>query len=265
MRAVCTIRAEPHYRRHAFEAGLERAGYRIGEFVQPGGRDDLLVIWNRQAADENRANEWEAAGGTVLVCENGYCGRDAEGRQLYAISVHGHNGSGWFPVGDGDRFAPLGVELKPWNSNPRGHILVCAQRGIGSRLMASPARWESQMAKRLAAMRLPFKVRQHPGRKPSETTLEQDLAGARACLIWSSASGLRALQMGVPVAFAAPHWIASGAASRGLVGVERLVMDDEARLAAFQRLAWAQWTVDEIESAEPFVRIRENLEHAKWP
>lgn len=265
MRAVCTIRLEPHYRRQAFVNGLQAAGYTLAEFVKPAGRDDLLVLWNRQGADEMRANEWEAAGGTVLVCENGYCGRDANDHQLYAISVHGHNGSGWFPEGGGERFEQLGVALKPWRSNPDGHVLVCAQRGIGSRLMASPPRWEVNMAKRLAAMRMKFKVRLHPGRTAPTTTLEQDLEGARACLIWSSASGLRALQLGVPVAFTAPRWIASGAASRELRGLESLVMDDDLRLQAFQRLAWAQWKVEEIESGEPFVRIRENLEQATWP
>src|SRR5690606_19311919 len=209
-----------------------------------------------------RANEWEAAGGTVLVCENGYCGRDANGHQLYAISVHGHNGSGQFPAGGPERFAQLGVELKPWNSDPDGHVLVCAQRGIGSRLMASPPRWETKMAKRLIAMRVKFKVRLHPGRAAPKTTLEQDLQGARACLIWSSASGLRALQMGLPVAYSAPHWIASAAASKDLRGLEQLVMSDELRLQAFERLAWAQWSVQEIESGEPFVQLRAMKESA---
>ena len=29
MKAVCKIRLDPHYRRHAFVSGLERAGYTV--------------------------------------------------------------------------------------------------------------------------------------------------------------------------------------------------------------------------------------------
>ena len=30
---------------------------------------------------------------------------------------------------------------------------------------------------------------------------------------------------------------------------------DEGRVAMFRRLAWAQWTLEEIESGEPFQRL----------
>lgn len=266
MRAVCTIRPEPHYRRQAFVEGLAAAGYEVGNFDHPRDRNDILVIWNRQGAEELRADDWEKRGGTVLVCENGYMGRDEQGLQLYAISVHGHNGSGWFYVGEEDRFSKLGIELAPWVDNPAGHILVCAQRGIGSQRMASPPRWELQMHRHLLGMgERHVKIRQHPGKVKSATTLDEDLAGARACLIWSSASGLRALQLGVPVAFDAPFWVGSDcAAPRGLRGLSALIKDDAARLKAMHRAAWGQRTVAEIQSGEPFVTLREHLGEASW-
>jgi hypothetical protein len=256
VKAICRIRPQPHYRRDAFEKGLTKVGYRIVEHARPESAADLLILWNRMGQDERDADEWESDGGTVIVCENGYMGRDENGHQLYAMSVHGHNGSGWFPVGDGDRFGALGIELKPWCSNHGGHVLLCAQRGIGSQLMASPRRWDIDTAARVRAMGFKHvRVRQHPGRVPVTQplpSLDQDLEEALACLIWSSASGVRALQRGIPVAFTAPHWVASGAAGRGLAGLQRLVQDDDSRLKTMQTVAWGQRTISEIESGEPF-------------
>lgn len=266
MRAVCTIRPEPHYRRQAFVEGLKAAGYEVGNFDHPRDRSDLLVIWNRQSAEELRADDWEQRGGTVVVCENGYMGSCERGLQHYAIAVHGHNGSGWFHVGQDDRFSRLGIELAPWRSAPDGHILICGQRGIGSATMASPLHWDQKMVRHLAAMgERKVRLRQHPGRIKPKSTLDEDLAGARLCLVWSSTAGLRALQLGVPVVYAAPHWIGSDCATPGgLRGLQKLVCDDDARRRAMHRAAWGQRSVSEIQSGEPFVTIREHLEEAAW-
>jgi len=265
MFAVNTIRQEPHYRRAAFDTGLQKLGYTMVPVgARPKGRHDLLLVWNLNPPNEGHAIDWEGAGGSVLVCENGYLGKDANGHQLYAISVHGHNGSGWFPVGSEDRFARLGIELKPWRADA-GYILVCGQRGIGSRQMASPPGWEDRVAKSLKGMgQSDLKLRRHPGRYTPETTLEQDLAGARLCLIWSSSSGVTALTQGVPVVYCAPHWICAGAATRGLETLSTLCASDESRSTAMRRMAYGQWTVAEIEAGEPFKAILAELEHATW-
>ncbi len=264
MIAINTIRTDPHYRRAAFDAGLKLAGYTLVTHGSPKSRADLLVTWNRQGPHEAMADSWEADGGTVLVCENGYLGQDNLGRQLYAISVHGHNGSGWYPVGTEDRFAPLDIELKPWHEDA-GHILVCGQRGIGSRTMASPPQWEDKTAHTLKAMgHTAIKLRRHPGRFPPATTLEADLSGARVCVVWSSASGVKALTLGVPVVYAAPRWICAGAATHGLKTLETLCRSDANRLSAMQRLAYGQWTVAEIEAGTPFTWIMSQIGSALW-
>lgn len=260
MKAVCQIRREPHYRYDAFVAGLTRAGYTLANHgTRPADRRDILVVWNRHGPTDNEAIEWEQRGGTVIVCENGYLGNDSQGRQLYAMAAHGHNGSGWFPVGDEDRFARLGVELQPWRADaPSGHFLLCSQRGIGSKKMASPALWDSRTTKALIAAGFKnLRVRPHPGKEPAKNTLEQDLDGARACVIWSSASGVRALVLGIPVIYTAPHWICAEAAGHGVATAGNLVRDDERRRRAMHKLAWGQRTVEEIESGEPFVNLRE--------
>lgn len=260
MLAICQIRPLPHYRRDAFEAGLRKAGYSLVNAGRPAGPEDLLIIWNRYGASESMADTWERCGGTVLVCENGYAGKDSDGHQYYAISAHGHNGSGWWPEGSEDRWAALNIPLQPWRApTDTGHVLVCGQRGIGSREMASPNGWHDHVASRLRKMTdRPIRIRLHPGNQPAKVPLEDDLRGAHACVVWSSGSGVKALIGGVPVLFDAPAWICKGAsASVSQANLDDLPMREVERVAALHRMAWAQWSVSEISSGEPFVRFLE--------
>lgn len=266
MIALCQIRQQPHYRREAFESGLRRAGYSLVQNGSPASRDDLLVIWNRYGAFASMANVWERQGGTVLVCENGYIGRDEQDRQYYAISVHGHNGSGWFPVGDEDRFAKLGVELEPYH--PHGeHIVVRGQRGIGPAEMASPPYWHDEMGRTLRKLQpLPVKVIPHPGNVDPKPTHDDELRKAEACIIWSSALGVRALTLGIRVFYDAPHWICEQAAQEVASGLGQRVVNavggeafERDRHRALHKMAWGQRSVEEIESGEPFATIREHL------
>lgn len=260
MIAINTIRREPHYRRQAFDAGLESLGYRLEQGGRPHSRSDLLLTWNRHSIEEHRAAEWEAQGGTVIVCENGYLSTSKG--SMYAISVHGHCGSGWFPVGHEDRFSLLGVQVSPWR-HAGDCVLVCGQRGIGSRHMASPRNWEITVGHKLRAMGVRnVKIRRHPGRYPAQSTLESDLQFAGSCVIWSSACGVQALVSGIPVAYCAPHWICSHGASKGL-GSEPL-RSDAARSEALHRMSHGQWAVDEIARGEPFRRILERIGEASW-
>jgi hypothetical protein len=263
MIAISHIRKDPCYRSDAFSRGLRACGYHLCATGRPNDKRDLLVIWNRYGSNEAIADQWEQRGGSVIVAENGYIGKDANGIQLYAISVHGHNGAGWFPVGDTDRFSALGIALKPWRKTGE-HVLVCGQRGIGSRTMASPAGWHDRAAMNVSAhLNRVAKIRMHPGRHAPATALEDDLANAWACMIWSSGSGVKSLVEGVPVIYDAPSWIASGAAVR-LKDADALCTDDAKRLAALQRMSWGQWRIAEIESGEPFARILQNIESVRW-
>lgn len=263
MIAACLIRDQPHYRSEAFKRGLRACGYTFAHSVRPSDRRDLLVIWNRYGSNEVAADLWEHRGGTVIVAENGYIGKDDEGRQLYALSVHGHNGSGWFPVGDEDRFGSLSIPLKPWRQ-AGDYVLVCGQRGIGSRSMASPHGWHDRAAMNVSAHTgRVAKIRQHPGRHAPAVALEDELKGAWACMVWSSGSGVKALVEGVPVIYDAPHWIAAGAAVR-LKDADALCTDDGKRSEAMRRLAWGQWRVAEIESGEPFARMLQEIESVRW-
>jgi hypothetical protein len=234
------IRKEPFYRRAAFETGLRNLGYGIHP-GQPQDERDLLVLWNLKAGtEENLATLWEQRGGTVIVAENGYLQK--VDKSTYTISTHGHNAAGWFPVGKEDRFTPLGFVMKPWQENPHGHHLVCGQRGIGSKAMASPPQWAEKMAAKLQREGKNVRLRLHPGNNAPKVPVLTDLEGAKMCLIWSSTVGIRALIEGIPVIHHAPHWICAGGGEHN-------------RQEVLHRMAHGQWHHEEIAAGEPFARM----------
>ncbi|MCR4331298.1 MAG: hypothetical protein NUV34_01120 [Sulfuricaulis sp.] len=251
-------RSDMHYRHDVFSAGLHAAGYEVCSGTPEGASDRVLLMWNRYGGYHEQATRFERAGGTVIVAENGYLGKDSNGNQLYAMARHGHNGSGQWYVGGPERWDALGIELKPWRTEGK-HILVCGQRGIGSPTMASPPNWHETAAARLRKISSrPVKIRTHPGNNAPKIPLADDLRDAWACVIWSSGSGVQALVAGIPVIFDAPNWICEGAAIRG-VGhfgdLEKMLEAEDMRPQAMQRMAWAQCSLAEIETGEPFRRL----------
>lgn len=243
--AVLNIRKEPYYRRAAFESGLKRLGYTLIDSARPRCIHDLYISWNRkQGADEQAADDWERRGGTVIVVENGYLAQ--EDKTYYAISVHGHCGSGWTGFVDGDRFGKLGFETAPWRTDGT-EVVVRAQRGIGSKLMASPPRWAENLANKLGKAR----VVPHPGDKNKFAHDDAALKHAKELHIWSSAMGVRALVRGIPVQWHAPHWICDTYRAEG-------------REAALQRMAHGQWHFDEIATGEPFARMKAMNWGPRW-
>jgi hypothetical protein len=183
---------------------------------------------------------------------------------MYALALGDHCGRGRWPTetsfaAGGSRFGQLAIEVKPWRDQG-SKILVCAQRGIGSPGRASPPGWHDQVARDIRAqLNVPVVVRSHPGDNDPRVSLEEDLAGAAACVVWSSGAGVKALVEGVPVFYACPWWICSAAARRydGPKSLHFPVRNDLQRAAALERMAWAQWSCDEIASGEPFRRLLE--------
>lgn len=255
MKAYCLIREQPVYRRDAFCKGLAAVGAEVSLNNPPRGRTgDWLLIWNRYGHWHDIATRFEAEGGEVLVAENAYVGLDRANRQRYAIARDGHNGSGAWPLGDGSRWDALGVPLQPWRATG-GHVLVCPNRSFGRPDMLMPCDWAQQAAKELQRYtRRPIRIRPHPGNDPPKIPLAHDLKDAWAVLVWGSSAGCDALIAGIPVFCCGNYWILGGASSKGGL---RTIEDPELpdRLPAFQRLAWAQWHVEEIASGEAFQHL----------
>lgn len=271
MKAVILIRREPHYRREAIADGLKRLGYeivfdRLGA-LQPESRDDLLVVWNLKAGmDESAAMIWESRGGTVVVMENGYLAKQE--KTYYAISVHGHNGSGWFPFtpdDNEDRYLPLGFGMPEKWRNDGDYALICGQRGIGSSMMRSPADWTSKTIARLR--HLSVKIRAHPGNFAATVPLDDDLSRASVCVIWSSSCGVYALTKGIPVYYGAPHWICEDIASpvAGTLSEPWPPRPMDHLHTSLNRMAHGQWSVAEIALGTPFARMMDlNWGNEAW-
>jgi hypothetical protein len=259
--ALIMLRKETHYRSNAFVAGLKKHGFAITtDHNHKPKAEDVVVQWNRMAGPNDAlATQWEKAGARVIVSENGYIGKDADGHQYYALALSGHNGSGRWYAGDEDRWSKLGITMKPWRipqSFGERYLLIAGQRGIGSPTMRSPERWHIEVEKALrnASAHYKVKVRPHPGNNlPPPNSLESDFAGAFGVIIWSSSTGVKALVEGLPVTYAAPYWICSEAATR-YKGPGKMMLNYTAadRETAFARMAWAQWSLAELTEGTAF-------------
>lgn len=263
-RACCLIRDLPHYRREAFVKGLQQAGFQVRGPIDDPRPEDVLVIWNRYGTGEAYARKFESARASVIVAENGYIGTDSGGRQYYALALEHHVGAGRWVAGrpgEGVRFPRLNVELHPWREDrPDGEIVILPQRGIGPAGVAMPTGWPDEALKRARGMTdRAVRIRPHPGANEPSIPLEVDLAKAHAAIIWASGAGVKALALGVPVFNDFPKWIMRSAARPfgTVTELETVNVNELERLMAFERLSWAQWTVDEIASGYPFLRLIE--------
>jgi hypothetical protein len=247
--AADTFRDSPYYRRDAFRAGLRRAGFDVGHQpkANPDPRD-VLLIWNRSPANEVYASRYEKAGARVIVAENGYIGTDSDGHILYALALNQHLGAGKWRDGAGDRWGRLGLQLSPWRRSGT-EIVVLPQRGIGAPGVAMPREWPLTIVERLRKVTdRPIRVRPHPGKEKTDPFF--DLTSAWAAVTWASGAGIKSIVYGVPVFHELKSWIGAPAARFGIDNIENPFLGD--RLPMLRRLAYAQWTLAEIQSGEAF-------------
>lgn len=248
-RALCLLPEGPNYCRAAFLSGLNAVGFEVESCIDKPAAGDLLLLWNRPARLEREAKRFEAAGGTVLVVENGYLGKNWRGQKWFAIALGHHAGAGKWSHHGPSRWDSWDIDLAPWRAGGN-ETVIFAQRGIGEPGIASPRGWAQ-----LVQARSGGRIRQHPGANKPQIPLADDLQNASAAVTWHSAAALSALVMGVPVWYAFDQWIGAAAARPiSEFGAEPM-RDDARRLAMFQRLAWAMWNVDEVSGGEALNRL----------
>ena len=205
-------------RQQAFIEGLRRIGYQVERGIP--SRCELFVTWNRIGA----ANNVQAD--RILVAENATWGNEFQGQRWYQIQEGFHNVK--CRHGDSERWDRLGVELDPWRTF--GETVILPQRGIGPPGIAMPRGWGNHFHGR---------IRQHPGRHQS-VDLKQDLKDCGRVITWGSGAAVKALMWGIPVESHMPNWIGEQDNT------------DQGRLDMLRKLAWAQWTLDEIINGEAF-------------
>lgn len=243
-------------RREAFINGFAKLGFNVHQH-QPHGPmnpQDVAVVWNLTGRSNQSADMAAAGGGALLVTENGYY--DGNGQKAYALALDGHNGSGRWFAGDRHRLDRLNIDFKPLRPNPTsGRVLVAAQRGIGSQRMRSPYDFDQRIRSEIESRqqgRFEVRVREHPGRHQPQRPLAEDLQETDALVVWSSNCATSALIEGIPTYYCAPTIVTANAARQFHKGFPVEPTTEETRQEVFQRMAWAQWFLDEIESGEAF-------------
>lgn len=244
-------------RHEAMAAGLKALDFSLTPVEFPAAPGDVAIFWNLHPPRDRIAEVFRSRGGQVIVAEEGYTRGIVKYPSHFALALDGHNGSGRFPTGGPERWRKLGIELKPWREpGADKHILVAGQRGIGHPNMASPANWHNDIAKSLAQLtKRRIVIRTHPGKDHSTQPPLEDpgqLGNAHACVVWSSSTAVKALIAGIPVFYLAAHISVAPACRQGVYDIEAPQMDDAARLAGLERMAWMQWNLEEIASGLAF-------------
>lgn len=249
-RASIMVLERPPYHGAEVAEALKGLGY-APTFSQisdprPG---DLLVLWNRYARYEANAADFERNGGTVVIMENGYFGRNYRGGPWYALSIGQHNGGGLLPPANLRMWDRIDYPEQDWRYNPDGDIVVLATRHMGSEKQREPQGWAERIAAEIGA-----RIRAHPGAQKDDPVerdrlLWEDIKDAAYCITWGSSAGLKAIMMGIPVSYGLRNWIGSSAAQRIEAG-HKAFCGDRSLLKA--RLATAMWNLDEIRSGEAF-------------
>lgn len=185
----------------------------------------------------------------VLVADWGYLARvnhpGESTKGYWQISMGGLNNIPPFAC-PSDRFDALGLTLAKQGGDPKGYALICGQvpgdaaHGLDANAYTN---WLRETVKQY-----PNAVyRPHPrggidllGVESHTGSLKDALAGARLVVTWNSNVGHDALLAGVPV-------VAYGPAAYAELAGETLPSVDTRR-EYFHRVAYGQWTLDEMRS-----------------
>jgi hypothetical protein len=253
----------------AFGEGLRRHGWDVTHAGTPA-RCELLVMWGVRRRDWIAAQA--RAGGEVCVLERGYVGD----RFAWAsVSFGGDlNGRAEFcgPFHDGSRwerhFAHL---MQPWRTAAElegGYALVLGQvpgdASLGGRDLAP---WYLAAARALHAQGWPVRFRPHPiavqrriwrsvpGARTLDGSLTEALAGAARAATYNSNAAVDAVLAGVPT-IAMDKGSMAWPVTAHEIGPSEIATPD--RTAWAHRLAWCQWTMEEMRSGDCWAAVGGN-------
>lgn len=143
---------------------------------------------------ESRANPQQHP---YYYCDNSYF--DSARQEYFRISKNSlqHSGEG---TSDGKRFAELGVEIKPWQQNKTGHLVICPQSDhFMQTIVGYQGDWLKKVLAELSIFTLPIRVREWNRDKGKlSASLGEDLLGAYGLITWSSAAAITAILSGIP-------------------------------------------------------------------
>lgn len=197
----------------------------------------------------------EEKGLDYLYCDHSFFGatRAGTGGQNYYRLVP--NGRYYTDLGDmpGDRWATLGLQVKPWRKTGDHVVIVPVSKFVAAYNGFDAHDWLAETYDQ---------VKSHTDRpivvkpKDSERPLASVLENAWALVTMESNAAVDAVLSGIPV-FTSPQAAASRVGSTDLSELETPAMPDRAQHLA--NLAYQQWTVEEIRSGRAKAVLREQI------
>lgn len=243
----------------------------LAEGVRAAGDDARMVTGFRRVTDPVACWGWRkglrlrAAKRDVLVIERGYVGDRLH--MWTSLGWNGLNGHAVFPkqADNGERFERhFGALMKPWKRREKYALILAQVPGDMSCYGVNMEAWYVEAAAAMEARGYIVGLREHPAAvarglhvralpdRRVGGTLEDALSVAAVAVTWNSNSGVDAVLAGVPVIACDPGAMCWEVAAHGLDAPIRRP-DREAWAA---RLAWTQWTIDEIASGEAWEHVR---------
>lgn len=214
-------------------------------------RDGAAVFYGVDHSNEAIWCAVKARGDDWFAIDNSYF--DAVRQRSFRVTKNRlqHTGLG---TSDGRRFREIGTEIKPWRSG--SHIVVCPQSDSFMATIAGfDGDWTRSAVKRLK-QHTDREIRVRPWCRNKTTvgkTLQSDLEGAHAVVVWSSAAAVTAVLAGVPVVVESEA-CAARPMSGTIEGIESLPMPERENWAGV--LADNEWTVDELRNGTAWASLK---------
>jgi len=265
----------------AFIESLEKAGEEIQ--LNCNGNSDVAVIWSvlwqgRMKGYKSIWEECQQKNKPVVVLEVGGIKRN----ETFKVGINGVNREADFANEnvDGERWKKLNIKLKPWQ--PTGDtIIICGQHHQSHQWRNNPTMnlwFEQQINEIRKHTDRPIIVRPHP-RNPigldtkrwknvsykipqrdyntiDDTDFKETLKHAWAVINYSSNPAMMAVFNGIPV-FVSAQSLCYDVGNNNLNKINNPVMPDRQNWA--NRLAYTEWTTEEIRQGLPWERIKNRL------
>ena len=254
----------------------------MGGLVPASTDIDVAAIMGISRAAKRYFQEFLSAGKHTVYIDKGLTrhGDDKYGNRLpkyYRVSVDSFQATAYFMKKDRppDRWETFGYEMKPWQKVGKdGHIVVAGgseKYSFWHEHEGGATGWAWRVIEEIRKYtRRPIVYRPKPswadavpikGTKFSRppTVLTQELQNCHALVTFGSNSAVTSICQGVPV-FVLGDGIARPMGLSDLSKIESpLYPSDQDRMRWARCLAYAQWSLEEMESGECWKVLRENI------
>ena len=274
-----SINSKPVF--EAFIKSLQNAGEKV--LINSDDNCDVAVIWSilwqgRMHGNRRIWETYQSKKKPVIVLEVGGIKRNV----TWKIGINGVNREADFAnqTFDGERWKKLNIELKPWRSTG-DTIIICGQHHRSHQWRNNPTMnlwFEQQINEIRKHTDRPIVIRPHP-RNPTgfdiskwknvtkvlpqrdyntvdDTDFKEKLKQAWAVVNYSSNPAMMSVFNGIPV-FVSEQSLCYDVGNTSLSNINNPAMPDRSNWA--NKLAYTEWTTEEIKQGLPWQRIKKRL------